>query len=159
MKEFDLRQSAAVASAQMQVQVERFEAERAWAEALCDLNPAAAKGWRALIAQAREIVARSAADGTWDELGDSIREAERVLAPIGKVAKSYTVHCVGHAHIDMNWMWSWPETVSVTVDTVLTVLRLMEEYPDFCFSQSQASIYALLEQHRPDLLRRIGRRI
>lgn len=159
MSEFNLRKRAAIASAQVQHQVERLEAELDWAATLCDLNPQKAKTWRALIAQAQKIVARRTADGCWNELGAAIREAEKVLAPVGKVAKTYTAHCVGHAHIDMNWMWSWPETVAVTVDTFLTVLRMMDEYPDFCFSQSQASIYAIIEQYRPDILRRITRRI
>ncbi|MCG2661099.1 MAG: glycosyl hydrolase-related protein, partial [Kiritimatiellae bacterium] len=157
--EFDLLHRAAIASAQVQYQAERLEAELGFSATLCDLNPHMAKTWRALIGQAQKIVARSVANDCWTELSDAIREAEKVLAPVGKVAKTYTVHCVGHAHIDMNWMWSWPETVAVTVDTFLTVLRLMEEYPDFCFSQSQAGIYAIIEQYRPDILRRIARRI
>ncbi|MFA5043066.1 MAG: glycoside hydrolase family 38 C-terminal domain-containing protein [Kiritimatiellia bacterium] len=159
MSGFDLRKRAELASAQVQYQVERWEAELGWAATLCELNPPMAKTWRALIDRAQKIVARRAGDGRWDELGDAIREAEKALAPVGKAAKTYTAHCVGHAHIDMNWMWSWPETVAVTVDTFLTVLRLMEEYPDFCFSQSQAGIYAIIEQYRPDLLRQIARRI
>jgi alpha-mannosidase len=78
---------------------------------------------------------------------------------MGAAAKGYTLHCVGHAHIDMNWMWSWPETVAVTNDSFLTVLRLMEEYPEFRFSQSQASVYAILERHNPSLLKRIAQRV
>jgi len=31
--------------------------------------------------------------------------AEKVLGPLGQEARRYTVHSVGHAHIDMNWMW------------------------------------------------------
>jgi alpha-mannosidase len=80
----------------------------------------------------------------------AVSEAETILAPIGRVAKTYTVHCAGHAHIDMNWMWSWPETVAVTIDTFLTVLKLMEEFPTIRFSQSQGAVYAILEEHRPD---------
>ena len=82
-----------------------------------------------------------------------------MLTPIGKVAKTYTCHCVGHAHIDMNWMWSWPETVAVTNDTFTTVLRLMDEYPDFCFSQSQASVYEVIRQYNPALLEPMRERI
>jgi alpha-mannosidase len=84
--------------------------------------------------------------------------AEAVLAPVGKVAKKYAIHCVGHAHIDMNWMWSWPESVATTNDTFLTVLKLMDEFPDFCFTQSQASVYALIRDYNPALLERIRRR-
>ena len=71
------------------------------------------------------------------------------MAPISKLAKKYTIHCVGHAHIDMNWMWGWPETVATTNDTFSTVLKLMDEYPGFTFSQSQASIYKIVEDYNP----------
>jgi hypothetical protein len=66
------------------------------------------------------------------EIDNAVLEAERILAPIGKAAKEYTIHCVGHAHIDMNWMWSWPETVHTTNDTFATMLKLMDEFPDCC---------------------------
>ena len=75
------------------------------------------------------------------------------MAPIATVAKTYTIYCVGHAHIDMNWMWSWPETVAVTNDTFATVLKLMDEFPQFRFSQSQASVYAIIEEYNPECWR------
>ncbi|MCX7591860.1 MAG: glycosyl hydrolase-related protein, partial [Kiritimatiellae bacterium] len=74
---------------------------------------------------------------------------------LAALAKSYVVHCVGHAHIDMNWMWSWPETVAVANDTFGTVLGLLDEFPHLCFSQSQASLYAVMERYHPQLLDRI----
>ena len=49
-----------------------------------------------------------------------VLKAEKVLEPLGQEAKRYTVHIVGHAHIDVNWMWPWPETVAVTNDTFRT---------------------------------------
>jgi alpha-mannosidase len=88
-----------------------------------------------------------------------VAQAEETLAPIARVAKRYTIHCVGHGHIDMNWMWSWPETVAVTNDTFATVLRLMEEYPTFTFTQSQASVYAILERFNPEMLDQVRRRV
>ena len=33
--------------------------------------------------------------------------------------------CVAHAHIDMNWMWRWDETVAITLDTFRTMLDLI----------------------------------
>jgi alpha-mannosidase len=35
----------------------------------------------------------------------------------------------------------------------------MDEFPDFRFSQSQASVYAILEQHHPELLERIAEHV
>ena len=68
------------------------------------------------------------------------KAAEEHMLPLAEKAKSITMICAAHAHIDMNWMWGMQETVAVTLDTVRTMLTLMKEYPDFTFSQSQASI-------------------
>ena len=54
-----------------------------------------------------------------------VLEMEEDLAFIKDMAKAYSVICVGHAHIDMNWMWGFQETVAVTVDTFRTVLDLI----------------------------------
>jgi alpha-mannosidase len=71
---------------------------------------------------------------------------------MAEAAKARTLYLAGHAHIDMNWMWSWPETVAVTLDTFRTMLDLLEEFPEFHFSQSQASVYAIVETYAPELL-------
>jgi len=139
--------------------VERIEAELAFAEGLCDLHPDKAPGWGPLIGRARERVAAALGDRKLDGIAAAVEEAEEILAPLGPAAKKYTVHIAGHAHIDMNWMWSWPETVAVTVDTFGTVLKLMDEYPQFRFSQSQASVYRIMEERRPDMLERIAARV
>ncbi|MHB0935521.1 MAG: alpha-mannosidase [Armatimonadota bacterium] len=139
--------------------VERIEAELAFAEGLCGLQPDKAPGWQPLIERARERVAAALGDRKLDGIAAAVEDAEAILAPIGQAAKAYTVHIAGHAHIDMNWMWSWPETVAVTIDTFATMLKLMDEYPQFHFSQSQASVYRIIEQHRPDMLEQIAARI
>ena len=74
-------------------------------------------------------------------------------------AKKIEVICASHAHIDMNWMWGYQETASLTVDTFRTILNLMREYPDFTFSQSQASVYRIIEEHAPEMLDEIRTRV
>ncbi|MBQ5748770.1 MAG: hypothetical protein IIV87_01300, partial [Oscillospiraceae bacterium] len=85
--------------------------------------------------------------------------AEEALADLGELAKSYDTTCVAHAHIDMNWMWGYHETAALTVDTFRTMLKLMDEYPEFTFSQSQASTYRIIEQHYPEMLDEIRKRV
>ncbi len=85
--------------------------------------------------------------------------AEEMLQPLAADAKSYRVHCVSHAHIDMNWQWGFQETASVTVDTFRTVLDLMKEYPTLTFAQSQASTYEIVEEFSPEMLDEIRQRI
>ncbi|MGC8863864.1 MAG: alpha-mannosidase, partial [Armatimonadota bacterium] len=150
-----LNQSQAAGAAPM----ERFRSEIEFARQFADALPDKARDWHKLILEAVDIVAKAISRRGAVNLENVVRRAEEVLAPIGKVAKEYTIHCCGHAHIDMNWMWPWPETVNVTHDTFLTVDRLMDEFPEFRFSQSQASVYVAMEEHCPEVFRAIKRRI
>lgn len=86
-------------------------------------------------------------------------KAEEMMMELSNDAKKYKIICAAHAHIDMNWMWSWDETVSITINTFRTILKLMEEYPNFTFSQSQASVYEIIEKYNPDMLEEIKRRV
>ena len=87
------------------------------------------------------------------------KEAEKALLPLSAAAKSYRVHLVAHAHIDMNWLWGYEETAAVTVNTFRTMLDLMKRYPAFTFSQSQASTYEIVERFAPEMLPEIAARI
>ena len=89
----------------------------------------------------------------------SVPAARKELEQIQTLIKGYTVHLVGHAHIDMNWLWLWPETVEVCKNTFSTMIKIMDEYPDFRFSQSQASTYVAMEENYPDLFAQIQRRV
>jgi len=89
---------------------------------------------------------------------DALAE-EAALAVYREQAKSLTLVCAAHAHIDMNWMWSMPETVNVVIDTFQTMLDLMDEYPAFTFTQSQASTYQIIEKFAPSLLPKIKQRV
>ncbi|MBO4547720.1 MAG: alpha-mannosidase, partial [Abditibacteriota bacterium] len=103
--------------------------------------------WAPFISEAVKTVEA----GDPDRLDDTVRRAEEVLAPIGQKAKEYTVHCVGHAHIDMNWMWSWPETANTAHDTFYTVNNILDEFPEAKFSQSQVSLYKAMKTYFPEL--------
>jgi len=86
-------------------------------------------------------------------------DCEKALAPFSAGAKKLTVHMLGHAHIDMNWRWRYDETVNITIETFRTVLGLMDDFPDFTFSQSQASCYRIVEKYEPALLARIAEKV
>ncbi|MBN1553725.1 MAG: alpha-mannosidase [Phycisphaerae bacterium] len=139
--------------------LERFASELEFADGLNRLQGPAGGGWDKLIAKAYSHVTAAVAVGKVDRIPKAVREAEELLSPIGKAGKKYTAHCVGHAHIDMNWMWGWAETVAATNDTFLTVLQLMDEFPDFCFTQSQASVYEIMRKHNPEAFERIRARV
>ena len=55
------------------------------------------------------------------------KNAEKLMLPLKETAKQYKLILAGHAHIDMNWMWSWHETVAATLATFRTMLDIMNE--------------------------------
>ncbi|MHB0999133.1 MAG: alpha-mannosidase [Armatimonadota bacterium] len=81
------------------------------------------------------------------------------LGPLEKAIKEFTVHLIGHAHIDMNWLWLWPETIDVCKNTFSTMLKIMDMYPDFKFSQSQASTYVIMEELYPEIFAQIQQKV
>ena len=87
---------------------------------------------------------------------NNIRNNLSILKPL---AKQYVIHLIGHAHIDMNWLWPVEETVDVCENTFNTVINLMDEFPNFCFSQSQAYVYKEMEEKYPELFKKIKKRI
>jgi len=155
----DLTTASASLNEKISAETERLKAELGFGRFLCGLHPEKSLEWSGLIAKAEENAVKAFERGDPASIRKTIEDSEKSMAEIGQAAKSFTVHCAGHGHIDMNWMWSWPETVAVTVDTFVTVLKLMEEFPDFKFSQSQASVYAIMEEYRPDMLAAIAERV
>jgi alpha-mannosidase len=98
----------------------------------------------------QDINAEAAENGDAAALMTSLDKASLELKPFGEKAHQYTCNLIGHAHIDMNWLWLWPETVQVCQNTFATMCNFLEEYPDFKFSQSQASTYVAVQNTKPE---------
>ena len=152
-----LAEAAKIRDSWLAYETERINTQIQFASKLSSLLPAQAGQWKLLIERAEAMVRHPLEHGDLEALKKAVRDAEGVLAPVSVEAKKLTIHLAGHAHIDMNWLWSWAETVSVTNDTFTTVVKLMEEYPLFRFSQSQASVYRIIEEYNPALLRKIAK--
>ncbi|HTV63822.1 MAG TPA: glycoside hydrolase family 38 C-terminal domain-containing protein [Verrucomicrobiae bacterium] len=79
-----------------------------------------------------------------------LEKAQTDLAPVAAVTKKYDLYYVGHSHIDMNWLWTWPETIDVCHRTWNSVMNLMDEFPQFDYVQSQPAAYVPIEEKYPD---------
>ncbi|HEY7347153.1 MAG TPA: alpha-mannosidase [Ktedonobacterales bacterium] len=66
---------------------------------------------------------------------------------------------VGHAHIDLAWLWPVAQTRRKGARTFSTVLRLMEQYPAYHFVASQPALYRMVQQDEPGLFQQIKARI
>ena len=121
---------------------------------------AADAAWRSAWEEAIARLDMAALDrNRWSEWWASVEAAREALEPLAFEAKTYVTHLVGHSHIDMNWLWTWEETVDVIRRDFAVADDLMERYPDFHFSQSQASTYKVMQERHPEVLERVKRRV
>lgn len=148
------RKLAAEPSREIESLLRRAECQIAFARAF---TQAGLGGSAQEVAHAQGTL--DAFDPAKGDLKACVAQIEAALMETSLAAKAFTVHLVGHGHIDMNWMWSWPETVAATHDTFASVLSLMEQYPELTYSQSQASVYALIEKYHPEMFERIKQRV
>lgn len=94
-------------------------------------------------------------------LGDNndMRGMSSHLRWLDEVLNSYRIHCVGHSHIDLAWLWTYDDTREVILRDMRSVLGLFDDYPEFRFTHSQARGYAEVEASEPQLFARIRDRI
>jgi alpha-mannosidase len=69
------------------------------------------------------------------------------------------VHATGHAHIDVAWLWTLGQTRRKAERTFQNVIRLMEQFPDYHFTQSQPQVYQFIKEDQPELFESIKQRI
>lgn len=70
-----------------------------------------------------------------------------------------TVACVGHTHIDVAWLWTLAQTKEKTERSFSTVLKLMEEYPEYRFMASQPQLYEFLKEDNPILYKKVKEKV
>lgn len=110
--------------------------------------------------------ARDAEDVAAYERGDaeaytrSLHAARGRLTHEHKAMTAYTGHLVGHAHIDLAWLWTWDDTINNTIPhTFGQAIKFMDEFPTFTFSQSSATLYQATQVFHPDLFKKIMQRV
>jgi len=88
------------------------------------------------------------------------QEATKKPAEVLRNPRTYTAHIVGHAHIDLSWLWRWEETVNdVAVQTFKGTLAQMAKMPGLTFAQSQAAVYEAIEKNDPVLFEEIRAKV
>lgn len=89
---------------------------------------------------------------------DALEYLEQALSRMPKNSP-VTVYATGHTHIDVTWLWRLKHTREKTQRSFSTVLRLMEEYPEYRFLQSQPQLYQFIKKDNPELYAKIKERI
>lgn len=67
--------------------------------------------------------------------------------------------CTGHTHIDVAWLWTVAQTRQKAVRSFATVLKYMDEYPEYRFMSSQPQLYEFVKEDNPELYLRIKEKV
>ncbi|TVQ64163.1 MAG: alpha-mannosidase, partial [Spirulina sp. DLM2.Bin59] len=88
------------------------------------------------------------------KMGDDPIDLAQLRTPLLPLAENLKTRCfylMGHAHLDLAWLWDLPETYDVAERTFRSVLNLQQEFPELTFCHTSPALYEWIEQHRPEL--------
>ena len=128
------------------------------AEHLEDDAPAKGRLLNALDDAFKRLETLTLTDKFYDSVPGALETLKAGVAAAGPAA-DVTVAAAGHAHIDVAWLWTLGQTRRKAGRTFHTVLRLMEEFPEYTFSQSQPQLYDYIKQDYPELFEEIKQRV
>ena len=97
-----------------------------------------------------------------DDVAGSVAAARVALGPAlarPALEGTHRVSAIGHAHIDSAWLWPIRETKRKCARTFANALRLMEDYPEYHFSASQAQQYTWIKANYAPLYARMHEQI
>lgn len=96
---------------------------------------------------------------TGDALREAVRRAdEMLLEKLDEIDDGDTRACmslIASTHIDVAWLWQFKDTVRKCGHSFSNMLRLLDRYPNFKFSNSQVQLMAFTKEYYPDLFAQI----
>ncbi|QLE43875.1 alpha-mannosidase [Nostoc sp. C052] len=110
-----------------------------------------------LAAMVGEVTNRRGAEDTKEELVRSFLSLRQNLIQSALLQgdQKSKIFLLGHAHLDLAWLWPVSETWNAAQNTFESVLKLQADFPELIFCHSTPALYAWIEEHRPDLFQAI----
>lgn len=118
-----------------------------------------------LAPETLETLTNAVAEIDWDTVSQqetfnrSLSNLRQNLQPLLEIPKQRRIQMLGHAHLDLAWLWTVSETWEVAQRTFESVLNLQQQFPELTFCHSTPALYAWIEQNRPDLFTAIKQQI
>ena len=97
----------------------------------------------------------------WSTVSDQGRFQQELAAlrqrlhPLSRWIKQRQITCVGHAHLDLAWLWPVEDTWRAAERTFRSVLSLQESFPELTYTHSSPALFNWLETHQPDLFQTV----
>jgi alpha-mannosidase len=89
----------------------------------------------------------------------SLMALRKALLPLSHLIKQRSIQLVGHAHLDLAWLWDIAETWNAAERTFKSVLQLQQEFSELTFCHTSPVLYAWVEEHRPELFAAIQQQV
>ena len=130
------------------------------AHLLDDLIPAKTRLYNALDAAYKLLETREPLGGEafYSSVPIALGALRTGIAAAGSALDNEII-AAGHAHIDVAWLWTLAQTRRKAGRTFHTMLRQLEQYPEFHFTQSQPQLYEYIKCDYPELFAAIKARI
>jgi alpha-mannosidase len=90
---------------------------------------------------------------------EPLQHLRQCLLPYSDRIREHTVYLLGHAHLDLAWLWTVEETWQVAERTFQSVLQLQQDFPELIFCHTTPALYEWMEQHRPELFAQIQQQV
>ena len=101
-------------------------------------------------------------DTSPEGLAASAGRLKEALAPLidrPAHASASTIACMGHAHLDVAWLWPLAESKRKCLRTFANQLGLMDRYDEYVYCQPQPQLYEYARQKAPDLYQRVREKV
>lgn len=100
-----------------------------------------------------------AADSRTHPFQTSLTQLRETLIPLTPPLKQRQIQCVGHAHLDMAWLWPIADTWNAAERTFQSVLNLQQDFPDLTYTHSSPALFEWLEHNQPELFQQIQQKV
>jgi alpha-mannosidase len=110
------------------------------------------------LGEIKEIIDRIDYDLLTPDRHEFIQHLLNIKQQIKSIAIPYPlspIHLLGHAHLDMAWLWEVAETWEVAERTFSSALNLQQQFSQLTFCHSTPALYEWIEINKPELFDRI----
>ncbi|MBE9222777.1 alpha-mannosidase [Cyanobacterium stanieri LEGE 03274] len=94
-----------------------------------------------------------------DIFNKSLIEFRNKLLSLSEIIKERNFYLLGHAHLDMAWLWTMDETYDVAQRTFNSVLNLQKNTFQLTFGHTTAYLYEWIENHNKSLFNQIQTKV
>src|ERR1700678_3817407 len=123
------------------------------------LGPTSAAVRQGIDASAAAVDLNALAQAQQQAFDASLVRAQAELEKIKADLQPTSIRLTGNSHIDAAWLWPWTETVQVVHNTFSTALQLMNEYPQYTYTQSAAAYSEWMCEKYPAICSEIQDRV